>query len=79
VHDRRQREVDRALLADFNLVEIADRGPFLDPAGPLNRAGVGEKGLGQRRLPAPEWPTSTTLRTLSGWPADDVLPAAPEL
>jgi hypothetical protein len=28
-------------------------------------------------FPDPEWPTSTTLRTLSGWPATGALPAAP--
>src|SRR6185437_897514 len=30
-------------------------------------------------FPAPEWPTSTTLRTLSGWPAEGALPAAPDV
>src|SRR6266487_4414970 len=30
-------------------------------------------------FPAPEWPTSTTFRTFSGWPAAGALPAAPDV
>src|SRR5258706_7061738 len=30
-------------------------------------------------FPAPEWPTSTTFRTFSGWPAVGALPAAPDV
>src|SRR5260221_4036390 len=30
-------------------------------------------------FPAPEWPTSTTFRTVSGWPAVGALPAAPDV
>ena len=51
VHERRQGQVDRALLPDLDLVEIADGAAVLHAAGPLDRACRGEQRLSQRRLP----------------------------
>ena len=50
VLERDQRQVDRPLLADLDLVEVADGGPVLDPARPLDRPGGRQQGLGQGRL-----------------------------
>ncbi len=53
MQDRRQGEVDRPLLPDLDLVEVAHRGAVLDPAGPLDRAGMHQQRLNERRLPCP--------------------------
>ena len=50
VQDRRQGEVDRALLPYLDLVEVADCGAILDAPGPLDPAGVHQQRLNQRRL-----------------------------
>jgi hypothetical protein len=50
VRDRRQGEVDRALLADLDLVEVADGVAVLHPAGALDGAGGGQEMLDQGRL-----------------------------
>jgi hypothetical protein len=63
VEDRREGQVDRTLLPDLGLVEVADRGALFYAARALDRAGRGEQRLDQARLPVPEWPTSTTFRT----------------
>ncbi len=47
VRERSQRQADRSLLAQLGLVVVADRGPVLDPAGPMDRAGGDQKGLNQ--------------------------------
>src|SRR5580704_10138638 len=45
VHDRRERQVNRTLLPDLDLVEVADRGALFDAAGALDSAGRGEQRL----------------------------------
>ena len=47
VDDRREGQVDRTLLPDLGLVEVADRGAVLDAARALDRAGRGEQRLDQ--------------------------------
>ena len=50
VHERHQRQVDRAALPDLDLVEVAGGAAILDPAFALDRAGRDQEGLGQRCL-----------------------------
>jgi hypothetical protein len=51
VLERREREVDRALLAYLRVLEVAHRRAVLDPTGAGHRPGRDEQGLDQRRLP----------------------------
>ena len=45
VHDGREGQVDRSLLPDLDLVEVADRGSLFDAAWALDRARRGEERL----------------------------------
>ena len=50
---RGQGQVHRALLPDFDLVEVADRAPVLHPAGPGDRPGAHEECFYQSCLACP--------------------------
>ena len=66
VQERGDGQRDRALLADRGRVVVAHRAAVDDGAGAGDGGGVREQGLDQGRLPRPEGPTRTTLRTLDG-------------
>ena len=76
--DGDQGELHRALLPVLDLVEVGDRGAVLDAAGPGDRSrSPASSASTSVVLPAPVWPTSTTLRTDAGRSAAGALPAAP--
>jgi hypothetical protein len=51
VDERHQRQVDRAPLADLDLIEVACRRAILDPALTLNGPRRSQEGLGESCLP----------------------------
>ena len=51
VHEGRERQVDRTLLPDLDLIEVADRGALFDAALPLDGPRRGEQRLDQAGLP----------------------------
>ena len=50
VHEGREGQVDRALLPDLDLIEVADRGALFDAALPLDGSRGGEQRLDQAGL-----------------------------
>ena len=80
VHQGRQRQRDRALLSLLGLVEVADGGARPPPVRRGGWCRWRTRSASTRDVfPAPEWPTSTTLRTDPGWSAAGAAPAAPAL
>ena len=62
VLERPDREAQRLVALLLLGLEVEVRRPVVDPAQPGDRAGPEQDLLGQRRLAAPAWPASTTLR-----------------
>jgi hypothetical protein len=66
VEDGGHGQRDRPLLAHRGGIVVAHRGAVGDGARAGDRGRVGEKGLDEGGLAAPEGPTRTMLRTFAG-------------